>query len=80
MGVFYRWYIVDNFFRLSTACVAKRQNLPFLLIASSHQKNSEINFCPAKIWHNQKMHIFDYLWFSSEFLTIFLSKVAFLLY
>ena len=71
MGVFYRWYIVDNFFRLSTACVAKRQNLHFRLIASSHQKNSEIIFYPAKIWHKQKMHIFARLWFSSEFFTIF---------
>lgn len=29
-------------------------------------KKSEINFYPAKIWHNQKMHLFDCLWFSSD--------------
>jgi hypothetical protein len=53
------------------------RNLHFRLIASSHQKNSEIKISSAKIWHNQKMHIFARLWFLSEFLTIFLSKIAF---
>ena len=39
--------------------------------AKIFSKFSEIIFYPAKNWHNQKMHIFDCLWFLSEFLTTF---------